>query len=388
MSDGPDNPSPFSPPPLAGGGRGEGAIQEVENAWIPLSDGTRLAARLWLPADPAPVPAILEYLPYRKRDGTYDRDALAHPWFAARGYAGVRVDIRGSGESNGLLSDEYSAQELSDALEVIAWIARQDWCSGAVGMMGISWGGFNALQVAALRPPALRAIITLCSTDDRYADDVHYMGGALLTSNFGWANALTGILAVPPDPATVGARWRQMWCERLEAMPLFAATWLRHPRRDAYWRHGSVCEDWDAIACPVFAVGGWTDAYKNAIPRLLANLRVPRQGLVGPWAHKYPHSGVPGPAVGFLQEALGWWDRWLKGREDGQAAPLVRAWMMESVRPAPMYAERPGRWIAEPSWPPSSVEPRRLFLGNQGLSDGAGEVLPAAVRTPQGLGAA
>ena len=388
MSDDPDTPSPSSPPPLAGGGRGEGAVREIENAWIPLSDGTRLAARLWLPADPAPAPAILEYLPYRKRDGTYDRDALAHPWFAARGYAAVRVDIRGSGESDGLLSDEYSAQELADALEVIAWIARQEWCSGAVGMMGISWGGFNALQVAALRPPALRAVITLCSTDDRYADDVHYMGGALLTSNFGWANALTGILAVPPDPATVGARWRAMWRERLEAMPLFAATWLRHPHRDAYWRHGSVCEDWDAIACPVFAVGGWTDAYKNAIPRLLANLRVPRQGLIGPWAHKYPHSGVPGPAVGFLQEALRWWDRWLRDREDGEAAPLLRAWMMESVRPAPMYAERPGRWIAEPSWPPPSVEPRRLFLADGRLSDGVGEGPPVAVRTPQGLGAA
>ncbi|MBV8702933.1 MAG: CocE/NonD family hydrolase, partial [Acetobacteraceae bacterium] len=388
MSDDPDTPSPSPPAPLAGEGRGEGAVREIENAWILLSDGTRLAARLWLPADPAPVPAILEYLPYRKRDGTYDRDALAHPWFAARGYAGVRVDIRGSGESDGLLSDEYSAQELADALDVIAWIARQEWCSGAVGMMGISWGGFNALQVAALRPPALRAVITLCSTDDRYADDVHYMGGALLTSNFGWANALTGILAVPPDPATVGARWRQMWRERLEAMPLFAATWLRHPHRDAYWRHGSVCEDWDAIACPVFAVGGWTDAYKNAIPRLLANLRVPRQGLIGPWAHKYPHSGVPGPAVGFLQEALGWWDRWLRDREDGEAAPLLRAWMMESVRPAPMYAERPGRWIVEPSWPLPSAEPRRLFLDHGSLSDRAGEGPPVAVRTPQGLGAA
>ncbi|HJS84823.1 MAG TPA: CocE/NonD family hydrolase [Acetobacteraceae bacterium] len=365
----------------------EGAVREIENTWIPLSDGTRLAARLWLPADPAPVPAILEYLPYRKRDGTYDRDALTHPWFAAHGYAGVRVDLRGSGESDGLLRDEYSAQELADALEVIAWIACQDWCSGAVGMMGISWGGFNALQVAALRPPALRAIITLCSTDDRYADDVHYMGGTLLTSNFGWGSVLTAILAIPPDPATVGARWREMWRARLEAMPLFAATWLRHPHRDAYWRHGSVCEDWDAIACPVFAVGGWTDAYKNAIPRLLANLRVPRQGLIGPWAHKYPHFGVPGPAVGFLQEALRWWDRWLKGRGDGGAVPLLRAWMLESVCPAPMYEERPGRWIAEPSWPPSATTPRRLFLSGGRLSDEAGEGPPAAVRTPQSLGA-
>ncbi len=375
--------------PLAGGGWGEGAVREIENAWIALADGTRLAARIWLPADAAPVPAILEYLPYHKRDGTYDRDALTYPWFAAHGYAGVRVDLRGSGESDGLLCDEYASQEQDDVLEVIAWIARQPWCSGAIGMMGISWGGFNALQVAARRPPALRAVITVCSTDDRYADDVHFMGGALLTSTFGWAGALTSILAHPPDPATVGERWREMWRERLEAMPLFVAPWLRHQRRDAYWRHGSVCEDWEAIACPVFAVGGWTDAYTNAIPRLLEHLNVPRQALIGPWAHKYPHIGVPGPAAGFLQEALRWWDRWLKGVDDGAPAPpMLRAWMMESVRPAPMHAERPGRWIAEPVWPPPSVAPRRFWLTDGRLAARPGEPVPVAVRSPQHVGAA
>jgi uncharacterized protein len=373
--------------PLAGGGRGEGAYREILDARIPLADGTRLAARLWLPADPDPVPAILEYLPYRQRDGTYDRDALTYPRIAARGYAGVRVDLRGSGESDGLLCDEYAPQEQDDALEVIAWIARQPWCSGAVGMMGISWGGFNALQVAARRPPALRAIITVCSTDDRYADDVHYMGGAPLTSTFGWAGALTSILAHPPDPAAVGERWRAMWRERLAAMPLFVAPWLRHQRRDAYWRHGSVCEDWNAIDCPVFAVGGWTDAYTNAIPRLLAGLSVPRQALIGPWAHKYPHMGVPGPAAGFLQEALRWWDRWLKDRDDPESPPMLRAWMMNSVRPAPLHAERPGRWIAEPSWPPPSVKPHRLHLTTGRLADWPGDPQPVVVCTPQHLGA-
>src|SRR6478735_8786395 len=131
------------------------AVREIEHAWIPLSDGTRLAMRLWLPNDAElePVPALLEYLPYRKRDGTVERDALTHPYFAAHGYASVRVDIRGSGESEGVLTDEYSQQELLDGVEVIAWLAAQSWCSGQVGMFGISWGGFNALQVAALRPP-------------------------------------------------------------------------------------------------------------------------------------------------------------------------------------------------------------------------------------------
>ena len=156
-------------------------VELIENEWVPLSDGTRLAAKIWLPegATESPVPAIFEFLPYRKGDGTVIRDELRYPWFAAHGYAGVRVDLRGSGESDGILDDEYSPQELADAVETIAWIADQEWCTGSVGMTGISWGGFNALQVAALQPPALKAIITLCSTDDRYGDDVHYRGGAV-----------------------------------------------------------------------------------------------------------------------------------------------------------------------------------------------------------------
>jgi putative CocE/NonD family hydrolase len=261
------------------------AIREIEHTLIPLADGTTLAARLWMPHDAEhnPVPAILEYLPYRKRVGTFERDALSHPYLAGHGYAAVRVDIRGSGESDGLLSDEYSRQEHDDALQVIAWLAAQPWCSGAVGMMGISWGGFNALQVAALRPPALKAIVTLCSTDDRYVDDVHYMGGAKLNAGFGWAGFFFADICHPPDPALVGERWRELWRERLANVPLFLERWLSHQRRDSYWRHGSVCENYGAIQCPVYAVGGWTDGYSNAIPRLLERLSVPRKGLIGPW---------------------------------------------------------------------------------------------------------
>ena len=196
-----------------------------------------------------PVPAILEYIPYRKRDGTRARDEPMHGWFAEHGYAAIRVDIRGSGESDGLLADEYLPQELDDACEVIAWIAAQPWCYGAVGMMGKSWGGFNALQVAALRPPALKAIITVCSTDDRYADDIHYMGGALLNDNLWWGAIMLAYQARPPDPALV-EDWRGQWLERLRALPHFPALWLAHQRRDAYWRHGSVCEDYSQHPMP------------------------------------------------------------------------------------------------------------------------------------------
>ncbi len=364
-------------------------IREIEHALIPLRDGARLAARIWLPTDAAqnPVPAILEYLPYRKRTGTYDRDALMHPYLAGHGYAAVRVDIRGCGESDGLLSDEYAPQEQDDALEVIAWLAAQPWCSGAVGMMGISWGGFNALQIAARRPPALRAIITLCSTDDRYRDDVHYMGGVPLRAGFGWAGFLFGAMCHPPDPALVGDRWRAMWLERLNNLPMFLEPWLRHQWRDAYWKHGSVCEDYGAIECPVYAVGGWTDGYTNAIPRLLTHLTVPRKGLIGPWAHAYPYFALPGPQIGFLQEALRWWDHWLKNIDTGvMNEPMLRAWMTESVTPAPYHEELPGRWIAEPSWPSPNIAPHRLFITDDGLQEGSAKLTPREMCSAQTVG--
>ena len=365
------------------------ALREIEHTLIPLRDGTNLAARIWLPADAHQnrVPAILEYLPYRKRTGTYDRDALTHPYLAGHGCACVRVDIRGSGESDGLLWDEYARQEQVEALVVIDWLAAQPWCSGAVGMMGISWGGFNALQVAARRPPALKAVITICSTDDRYRDDVHYMGGAPLRAGLGWAAFLFGTMCHPPDPVLVGDRWRSMWLERLNNLPLFLERWMRHQWRDEYWKHGSVCEDYGAIQCPVYAVGGWTDGYTNAIPRLLSHLTVPRKGLIGPWAHAYPHFALPGPQIGFLQEALRWWDRWLKDIDTGvMDEPMLRAWMTESVAPAPYHEELPGRWIAEPSWPPPNIAVHRLYLTDDGLRPGDAPLTPRDVCSPQTVG--
>ena len=365
------------------------SVRVIEHVLIPLKDGTTLAARMWLPDDAErnPVPAILEYLPYRKRDGTYERDALTHPHLAGHGYAGVRVDIRGSGESAGLLLDEYSEQELADGVEVIAWLAAQPWCSGVVGMMGISWGGFNGLQIAARRPPALKAIVTICSSDDRYADDAHYMGGTLITAGLEWAFFFFGTMCLPPDPVLVGDSWRATWLQRLANGPLFFEIWLQHQRRDSYWKRGSVCEDYSAIQCPVYAVGGWTDAYTNTIPRLLAGLTVPRKGLIGPWAHAYPHFALPGPQIGFLQEMLRWWDHWLKGSDTGvMDEPMLRAWMKESVKPASHHETLPGRWIAESSWPSPGITPRRLFLTDEGLRDEAAHLTARAVCSPQTVG--
>lgn len=344
-----------------------------DNVRIPLKDGTRLEARIWLPddAEADPVPAILEYLPYRWRDGTAERDALNHPYFAGHGYAGVRVDMRGCGDSEGILLGEYLQQEQDDGLDIIAWIAAQPWCDGNVGMIGISWGGFNGLQMAALRPPALKAVVTLCSTDDRYADDMHMMGGCLLTDKLIWGASMLSRYTTPPDPLAVGERWRAIWLERLDKSGLWVADWHAHLRRDAFYKHGSVCEDYGAIEVPVYAVGGWADGYSNAIFRLLKNLKGPRKGLVGPWSHRYPNMATPGPAIGFLQECLRWWDQWLKGIDTGiMDEPMLRVWMQDPVPPQPLYDERPGCWVAEESWPSSRIATKRLVLSPGKLDEG------------------
>lgn len=362
-------------------------IEDLPDLGITLSDGCRLSARVWRPTDAAedPVPVILEYLPYRKRDGTTARDALTHPWFAKRGYACVRVDMRGNGDSEGLMEDEYTPQELDDAVEVINWLAAQEWCNGNVGMMGISWGGFNALQVAYLQPEPLKAIITLCSTVDRFADDIHYKGGCLLNENLGWGATMWSYSSKAPDPM-LRPNWRKMWMERLENEPFLPSVWLRHQQRDSYWAHGSVCEDFSRLKAKVLAVGGWGDAYKNAVPQLVE--QVPgSKGIIGPWVHKYPHFAVPEPRIGFLQEALRWWDRWLRGDPNGaEDDPAYRAYLMDGVRPQTWYTQRDGRWLAESEGAISHLPVETLHLTDTGLSTSDGP-LNATVCSPQDCGA-
>jgi putative CocE/NonD family hydrolase len=329
-----------------------------EDVSIPVADGTALYARIWRPVTGEPVPALLEYLPYRLSDWTAPRDAQRHPWYAGHGYASVRVDIRGHGNSQGRPGDEYDATELADGVAVIDWLAAQPWCSGRVGMFGISWGGFNSLQIAALAPAPLRAVVTVCSTDDRYDNDVHYIGGSVLAVDMhAWSATMLAFAARPPDPAFVGDDWRRRWLDRLEHLDPLIHTWLDHQARDDYWRHGSVCEDYSAITAAVLAVGGWADPYRDTVLRLAEHLDAPMRGLIGPWSHQYPDRGLPpGPAIGFLQETLRWWDHWLKDKDTGiLAEPRLRTWMNESVPPATHYPERPGRWVGDDAWPSPAV---------------------------------
>ena len=360
-----------------------------EDLWIPLPDGTRLYARIWRPVSEEPVPVLLEYLPYRLSDWTAPRDAQRHPWYAGHGYASVRVDVRGHGNSEGLPGDEYDETELADGEAVIAWLAAQPWSSGKVGMFGISWGGFNSLQLAARAPEALKAIVTVCSADDRYDNDVHYMGGSVLAVDMhAWASTMLAFVSRPPDPAQVGEGWREMWQRRLEAVDPFIHTWLGHQSRDAYWRHGSVCEDYSAIKAAVLAVGGWHDPYRDTVLRLVEHLPresgAPVRGLIGPWSHQYPDRGLPpGPAIGFLQETLRWWDKWLKdepapaGEKDVMDEPLLRSWISEPHPPATVYPQLAGRWVGDTVWPSPAVTMTPYELPGSG---------PVHVRSPQHTG--
>ena len=365
---------------------------ELEHFLIPLSDGRKLSARAWLPETALEhrAPAILEYLPYRKRDGTALRDESTYPIFASNGYAGVRVDISGTGESDGDFDDEYSPRELADGVEVIAWIAKQDWCDGNIGMMGISWGGFNSLQIAALNPPALKAVVAIGTTVDRYNDDIHYKNGCLLYSNAWWSAVMLCYASRPPDPALVGECWRDMWLHRLQTQPFPLETWLSHQRRDDYWRHGSVCENYAAITTPALVISGWADGYINAPPAAAQNFAGPTKAINGPWIHQYPHFAYPHPRMDFLNEALRWWDHWLKGRDNGaDALPAYRASICEGVHPSLPRTHEPGRWVAEECWPCEDISTVGFFPANTlDLADRPGATTNLTICSPLDTGTA
>lgn len=371
----------------------DAAIRAIETVWIPMPDGARLAARIWMPegAEDNPLPAILEYIPYRRRDRTRLRDESMHPHFAAAGYVSVRVDMRGSGDSDGVMLDEYSHQEIQDGVDVIAWIATQPWCDGKVGMFGKSWGAYNSFQVAAQRPPALAAIAPVMGTDDRWLEDIHFYGGVLANDNFWWGAIMQLYNAMPPDPAIVGAdRWRTIWKARLEAMTFWPAQWLQHQTHDDMWRRGSISENYGDVEVPVYFFGGWADLFRDTPFRIAERLKGPLKVLMGPWAHLYPHEGAPGPKVDFLAEVIRFWDHWLKDVDSGlMEEPPFRFWMPEGVRPAGQYAERPGVWVEEPAWPSPNVSERTFWLNEAALA-GESEVGEGtlSICSPQTFGSA
>lgn len=362
---------------------------ETEDCWIPLSDGIRLAAKLWLPegAENAPVPTILEVLPYRKHDQYAPRDAQVHRYFAGHGYASMRLDMRGSGDSGGVQDNFGMVQEQDDTLEALKWIAAQPWSDGQVAMYGISWGGFQAIQTAFRAPPELKTIIPASFAPDRYEFGQVFRGGSFLTRSVRWSSQLFGYKSRPPDPHMVGDDWRAMWIERLEHLEPLVGLILQNQAYGDFWRERAV-SDFKRIQCPVYAVSGWADAsYVGAVFQTVKSVDVPWKALVGPWGHRFAYTGMPGPAIGYLQECLRWFDHWLRGKDNGiMDEPKVHAWMAEDVPAKAFYPESPGRWVAEPDWPSSNIVPKTLYLHNGKLAPENGEGRVVTVTTPQTLG--
>ena len=335
---------------------------------LPMRDGVELSANIWRPvdADTEPVPAILELIPYGKDNWRRNADTRRGEWFAARGYALVRVDVRGTGSSGGLALDEYSEAETEDGVEAVAWVAGQPWCTGAVGMWGISYGAFTAIQVAKRRPPALKAIAPFQGTDDRYRTDVHVIGGCLTASELSqYAVSQVAMNAMPPDAAFRGEAWLDEWRTRLDATPPWLFEWLRQQTDGPYWRPGSLAPDYDSIEAAILNVGGWCDAYVDAALRMQSRCAAPSRTIVGNWVHGWPHDSPPGPNLDELHEVVRFFDRWLKGVGNGADDEPALIWFeRDYADPEPFPEAWPGRWRATTAFPhPATREISWAFTG-------------------------
>ncbi|MGH2580336.1 MAG: CocE/NonD family hydrolase [Actinomycetota bacterium] len=322
------------------------------HTFITMADGVRLAATLYLPDGEGPWPAILEALPYRKDDLTASY-RTEYVRLSEAGYVVCRVDVRGTGTSEGVAEDEYPEIEQRDMNEVIAWLASQDWCTGDVGMYGTSYSGFNSIQVAMTRPPALKAIIPIYATDDRYADDVHYFGGALKALDLvDYPTYMTGLNALPPVPSLYGDGWRAAWEQRVHDNEPWVIRWLEEQTFGPYWQHGSLRSDYGAIQAATMIVAGWADGYTNNSLRTMAALTCPRRLILGPWAHASTETSLPGPNVDLTPEMLRWWDRWLRGIDNGiDREPAILLFARRSTKPQPDLTQVRGEWRYEPGWP-------------------------------------
>jgi predicted acyl esterase len=330
---------------------------------ITMADGVELAATLFLPDTSDPQPCLLEALPYRKDDLTSSYASSYRGLRDDHGYAVCRLDLRGTGSSGGDATDEYPPVERTDVGTVIAWLAEQEWCDGNVGMFGTSYSGFNSLQLACERPPALKAICAIYASDDRWTDDVHWRGSALkLVDLVDYCHYMTPMCLLPPVPAEWPGDWREEWRRRLETNEPWALTWLRENRDGPYWRSGSVRlaggVGYDRIECPTLIVAGWADGYRNNSFRTVEALRatgVPHRLLAGPWAHADPATAMPGPRIDLDREMVAWFDRWLRGRAPNEHVDRVDLFVRTSTRPEPDLDLHEGFWVSG-AWPPDAPE--------------------------------
>jgi predicted acyl esterase len=321
--------------------------------FVPMDDGVRIALTTYLPDAPGdgPFPTVVESIPYRKDDEFMAPDFETYTYLAERGFAGVRIDIRGTGASTGIIRDEYLEREQRDTLAVFAWLETQNWCDGNLGMWGVSWGGFSALQTAMLRPSQLRTIVPVHATHDRFACDVHYTGGsAHAAEQLDWPGAMVASNALPPDPDIFGDGWHEEWMRRLDQTPQWIFEWLRHQCRDDYWLHGSPSADYAAIECPTLLVGGWLDGYVDGMLALAENLTCETRTVIGPWGHYRPATGVPAPTLDHFDLLARWFGHHLRGDDNGvmDLAPVTVFVRDDAAYDAEVVS---GHWRAEVSWP-------------------------------------
>ncbi len=348
-------------------------VHTHHNIRIPMRDGLQLSANLFMPIPREAgerFPTILEMIPYRKDDWRYNSDVARMTYFAQRGYVGCRLDIRGTGSSPGIALDEYTQTETRDGYDAVEWLAVQPWCNGSVGMWGISYGGFTSIQVAMLQPPHLRAIIPMYATDDRYTDDVHYLGGCMVLSELAqYAVSQIGMNAMPPKAEYAGKEWAAQWKERLERTPPWLIEWLRQQTDGPYWRSGSLAPGYDQIKCAIFHIGGWMDGYTNPVLRMQARcVNAPRKCLIGNWVHSYPDSAYPGPNLDHLHEMVRFFDYWLKGIENGvMDEPPVVFFRREYTPPEAFPAKFNGEWVVEPAYPIERTQFQEWRLGDCAL---------------------
>ena len=344
----------------------------MERTWIPMKDGVRLAATLYMPDGAKPeekFPALLDYLPYRKDDGTAAEDYPKHAYFAHRGYVSARVDIRGFGASEGAPTDrEYSEQEQVDGEQVIHWLATQPWSNGNVGMFGISWGGFNALQMAMRHPPELKAIIAVDATAELFHDDVHYVDGMMhideFELNMDMAPGFTGAPDYPLDEKVLGPHF--------DAAP-WSLLYMKHQHDGPFWR--SPVRPYSEIKVPCFVIGGLQDGYRDSVTDMLAQTKAPVKAIMGPWNHSFPNDADFGPRVEWRDQAVRWWDYWLKAKDTGVLRdPKLVVFMQHWRPPDPKLETVPGEWRREDSWPPRGVRDTTMFLQpNHTLADAEAE---------------
>ena len=329
-----------------------------------MPDGVELSATMFYPDEGnGPWPALLEALPYRKDDViSGSRDHYAE--LADAGYAVCWLDVRGTGSSGGIALDEYSRAERDDLHMVIDWLATRAWSSGAVGMFGTSYGGFNSLQLATEAPPALKAIVPIFASDDGYTDDVHYYGGSLkMLDILDYPSYMVAMNALPPVPALWGDGWRDEWKRRVDETEPWFLTWLAHQHRDEYWQTSAAREGLVRIEAATMIVGGWADGYTNVALRSFDRIKAPLRLLLGPWSHGAPESCRPGPNIDFVSELLRWFDRWLKGVENGiDREPPIVVYQQRSTAPDPLRSVVRGEWRFEPTWPPARLRPTTYLL--------------------------